>query len=204
MYQYMQRLLGNIVQRSLQRNQRPPHYSCYGKIIRFYDGKVNACKVWRSREPNLTVQINGVEIPNVLVDLGAAINVITTETMHALGLRNLKHTPTVLELADRSTVKPVGKLEDVTISVDSWHYPIDFLVLHTQSSVGGHPLILGRPWLATADAYIGCRSGHMVISNGHNTKNLVLYPPAEPNPSIKPAGARKFYLGKSLKRKMRN
>jgi hypothetical protein len=21
---------------------------------------------------------------------------------------------------------------------------------------GGHPLILGRPWLATVDAYIGC------------------------------------------------
>jgi hypothetical protein len=142
--------------------------------------------------PILTVQINGVQILNVLVDLGAAINVITTETMHALGLRNLKHTPTVLELADRSTVKPVGKLEDVTISVDSWHYPIDFLVLQTQSSVGGHPLILGRPWLATADAYIGCRSGHMVISNGHNIKNLVLYPPAEPNPSIKPAGSKKI------------
>ena len=58
--------------------------------------------------PVLTVQINGVEIPNVLVDLGAAINVITTETMHTLGLQNLKHTPTVLQLADRSTVKLVG------------------------------------------------------------------------------------------------
>lgn len=127
----------------------------------------------------------------MLVDLGDAINIITTETMHVLGLRNLKHTPTVLELADRCTVKPVGKLEDVTISVDSWHYPIDFLVLQTQSSVGGHPLILGRPWLATADAYIGCRSGHMVISNGHNIKNLVLYPLAEPNPSIKPARSKK-------------
>ena len=65
----------------------------------------------------------------MLVDLGVAINVITTETMDGLGLCNLKHTPTVLELADQSTVKPVGKLEDVTISVDSWHYPIDFLVL---------------------------------------------------------------------------
>ena len=54
----------------------------------------------------MTVQINGVQIPNVLVDLGATINVITTETMHTLGLCNLKHTPTVLELADRSTIKP--------------------------------------------------------------------------------------------------
>lgn len=127
----------------------------------------------------------------MLVDLGAAINVNTTETMHVLGLRNLKHTPIVLELVDRSIVKPVGKLEDVTILVDSWHYPIDFLVLHTQSSMGYHPLILGRPWLATADAYIGCRLGNMVISNGHNTENLVLYPPAKPNSSIKPTDSKK-------------
>ena len=32
----------------------------------------------------------------------------------------------------------------------------------------------------------------MVISNGHITKNLVLYPPAEPNPPIKPARGKKF------------
>jgi hypothetical protein len=62
--------------------------------------------------------------------------------------------------------------------------------------VGNHPLILGRPWLATADAYIGCRSGHMVISNGHNIKNLVLYPPVEPNPSIKPTGNNKILSSK--------
>lgn len=69
----------------------------------------------------------------------------------------------MLELVDRSTVKPVGKFEDITISVDSWHYRVDFLVLQTQSPVGGNPLILGRPWPATADAYIGRRSGHMIV-----------------------------------------
>ena len=128
-----------------------------------------------------------------MVDLGAAINVITAKTMCALGLRNLKHTPTMLELADQSIVKPVGKLEDIKISVDSWHYPLDFLVLQTQPPVGGHPLILGRPWLATTDTYIGCQYRYMIISNGQNTKNLVLYPPTEPNPS-----AKSIYCNKSV------
>jgi len=135
--------------------------------------------------PILIVQINGVKIPNVLVDLGAAINVITSKTMPTLGLRNLKPTPTVLELVDRSTVRSIGKLEDITISVDSWYYLVDILVLHTKSPAGGHSLILGRPWLATANSYIGCRSGNMVIYNGEDTKNLILYPPAEPSSSRK-------------------
>lgn len=162
-----------------------------GKLLDFMMGKSIPVKYGDLGNLILTVQINGVEIPNVLVDLGSAINVITTETMHVLGLHNLKHTPTVVELADRSTVKLVGKLEDVTISMDSWHYPIEFLVLHTQSSMGGHPLILGKPWLAIADACIGCRSWNMIISDGHNTKNLVLYPHTKPNSLIKLAGGKK-------------
>jgi len=177
-----------------------------GKLSDFMMGRSMPVKYGDPRNTILTLHINGVEIPNVLVDLGTAINVIIAETMHALGLCNLKHTPMVLELADRSTVKPVGKLEDITILVDSWHYPVDFLILQTQSLAGGHPLILGRPWLASADAYIRCRSRYMIISNGKNTKNLVLYPPAEPNPSTKPVGHKKFVHKKeseSKKEKLR-
>ena len=42
-------------------------------------------------------------------------------------------------------------------------------------------MILGRPWLATADACISCRSGSMTISDGTEIKNLTLYPPAQPS-----------------------
>ena len=45
-------------------------------------------------------------------------------------------------------------------------------------------MILGRPWLATADAYIGCRQGSMTIDRGENIKNLALYPPAQPSVTI--------------------
>ena len=45
----------------------------------------------------------------------------------------------------------------------------------------GHPLILGRPWLATTDAFIGCRSGSMTISDVYDTKKLTLYPHDTPS-----------------------
>ena len=48
-----------------------------------------------------------------------------------------------------------------------------------KSNLGGHPLILGRPWLATADAFISCRSGDMYISDGNSTKKFNLYPPTK-------------------------
>ena len=94
-----------------------------GRLSKIMLGNTMPVKYGDPRNPILIVQINGVEIPNVLVDMGVAINIITTETLNTLELGNIKPTPTILELAYRSTIKPVGKLEDVIISVDSWHYP---------------------------------------------------------------------------------
>ena len=36
-------------------------------------------------------------------------------------------------------------------------------------------MILGRPWLATTDAYISCRKGEKTISNGLSTKKFILH-----------------------------
>ena len=40
-------------------------------------------------------------------------------------------------------------------------------------------MILGRPWLETADSFIGCRSGSMLISHGTERKKITLYPSAQ-------------------------
>eukprot|EP00253_Pinus_taeda_P027327 PITA_27327 len=86
---------------------------------------------------------------------------------------------TIHVIADHSKVIPKGVLEDIIVSLDSWEYPVDFLVLQPKSNLGGNPIILGRPWLATADAFIGCRSGNMIISRGTKQKQLTLYPSAQ-------------------------
>ena len=139
-------------------------------------GKTLLAKYDDPRNPTVTVQIEHTYIPNVLVDLGATINVMTIEIVRKLGLTNLRPTPTILELANRSTIKPKGILDDLVISVDSWEHPTDFLVLQPKSQLGGQALILRRSWLATADACIKYRSGSMTISYGAKIKNLTLYP----------------------------
>jgi hypothetical protein len=115
------------------------------------------------------------------VDLGETINILTIETCNILGFTSFEPTSIMLQLADRSVVKPVDTLQDIEILVDSWEYPADFLIINPRSGLDGHPLILGRPWLTTADAYIGCRIGNMTIARGSATKNLILYPLAKPS-----------------------
>ena len=47
-------------------------------------------------------------------------------------------------------------LEDVIVTLHSWDYPVDFVVLSPKTSTRGYPIIIGHPWLATVDAYIAC------------------------------------------------
>ena len=127
----------------------------------------------------VTITINNFSISKTLIDLGADINVMTLETMKYLDLKNLRPTTTILELADRSKIAPEEILEEIIVSLYSWEYPVDFLVLQPKYNLGGHPLILGQPWLAIVDAFIGCRARNMIISHGTERKHIIVYPSAQ-------------------------
>jgi hypothetical protein len=71
-----------------------------------------------------------------------------------------------------------GIVEDVLIKVDKFYFPVDFIVLDTEpvQVIGSEiPMILGRPFLATANALINCRSGVMKIFFGNMTMELNIF-----------------------------
>ena len=70
--------------------------------------------------PIVIVCIRKIQISNVLVELGVSVTVMTIETLKQLGLANLRPTPTILDMAYRSTIKPKGVVDDVVVSFDSW------------------------------------------------------------------------------------
>ncbi|KAK8557840.1 hypothetical protein V6N12_010064 [Hibiscus sabdariffa] len=50
---------------------------------------------------------------------------------------------------DRSYMQPEGKIEDILVLVDKFIFPVDFLILDCETDEHA-PIILGRPFLATA------------------------------------------------------
>jgi hypothetical protein len=71
-----------------------------------------------------------------------------------------------------------GVVEDVLIKVDKFYFPMNFIVLDTEpvQVVGTEiPVILGQPFLATANALINCRLGVMKISFGNMTVGLNIF-----------------------------
>ncbi|KAL5573830.1 hypothetical protein UlMin_023427 [Ulmus minor] len=122
--------------------------------------------------PTITCRICKNGSSKALLDLGASLNLIPYSIYLQLGLGKLKPTHVELQLADRSIRKPKGIIKDVLVQIDKFYYPVDFLVIDTQSRVdldSKVPIILGRPFLATANANINCRNSLMNLTFGNMT-----------------------------------
>ncbi|KAH9681669.1 hypothetical protein KPL71_027055 [Citrus sinensis] len=131
-----------------------------------------------SGSPTISCVIGNQLFDKALLDLGASVNLLPYSVYMRLGLGELKSTPIILQLADRSMKIPRGIIEDVLIQIDKFYYPVDFIVIDTQhvhDPKKHTPVILGRHFLATADALINCRNGNMQLSVGNMTIELNIF-----------------------------
>ncbi|GKD64439.1 putative reverse transcriptase domain-containing protein, partial [Tanacetum coccineum] len=89
----------------------------------------------------------------ILADLGASISLMPYSMFLRLNLGDLKPTRMCIELANKTTQFPKGIAENVVVKIDKFIFPVDFVILDMEED---HriPIILGRPFLATAHAMI--------------------------------------------------
>ncbi|XP_071924932.1 uncharacterized protein [Coffea arabica] len=109
--------------------------------------------------------IGNIDFSKVLCDLGASVSLIPLTVARQLGLKELKSTNITLQLADRSIRYPLGVLENVLIKVQKFIIPVNFVVLDMEEDVS-MPIILGRPFLATAGTIIDVKNGKLKFQVG--------------------------------------
>ncbi|XP_042980275.1 uncharacterized protein LOC122310471 [Carya illinoinensis] len=84
--------------------------------------------------PTISCVIGNSKIGQALLDLGSGVNLLPYSMYEQLGLRELKATSIILQLADRSIKIPKGIVEDVLVQVDKFYYPVDFVILDMKQS----------------------------------------------------------------------
>ena len=144
---------------SLIRNKFPPKYKDPGS-------------------PTISIVVGISKLGHALVDLGATVNLLPYSVYAELGLGELESTNITLQLTDRSVKIPRGIVKDVLVQLDKFYFPVDFVVFDTQPVVnqGNRFLvILGRPFLATANAIMHCWGGLIKLSFGNVTINLNIF-----------------------------
>ena len=82
---------------------------------------------------------------------------------------------------------PRGVLEDVLVQIDTFVFPVDFVVSDTEpmhNTSSQIPVIFRRPFLAMIDATIKVRSGIMMLVFGNMTLNIKIFS----NPRVDDSG----------------
>ncbi|XP_057746223.1 uncharacterized protein LOC130965481 [Arachis stenosperma] len=97
-----------------------------------------------------------------LCDLGASINLLPLSLVKRLQINEIMPTDVVIRLADKTQKQAIGVVENVLLKVGKYFLPTDFVILDMEES-HTHPIILGRPFLATARALIDVEKGELIL-----------------------------------------
>ncbi|KAM2258193.1 hypothetical protein ACFX1S_003297 [Malus domestica] len=118
--------------------------------------------------------IGNTRFEHAMLDLGASINVMPYSVYASMNLGKLKNDGVIIQLADRSNAYPKGVLEDVLVQVDHLIFPADFYVLDMEDSTHSppSPLLLGRPFMKTAQTKIDVAKGAVTMAFGGDMINF--------------------------------
>ncbi|OMO89550.1 hypothetical protein CCACVL1_07775 [Corchorus capsularis] len=111
---------------------------------------------------SIPCSIGGKRIEKATCDLGASINIMPYSVYEKLGLEHIIKTKVIIQLADRTDVRPEGLVEDVLVQVGKFVFPANFYILKMSGDDQGLPLVpilFGRTFLLTARARISVHDG---------------------------------------------
>ncbi|XP_021737695.1 uncharacterized protein LOC110704208 [Chenopodium quinoa] len=98
---------------------------------------------------SIPFSINEVQLGKALCDLGASVSLMPFLVYQKLNVGSLSPINITLQLADRSTKFPIGKVEDIPLRVGKFTFPVDFYVLEMDEDER-IPIILVRPFIDTS------------------------------------------------------
>ena len=131
----------------------------------------------KKRDPGalmITSEIGGMSFTKSLLDTGASTNILPKVIFDRHHVGELQPFLVELCLADGSVRKPHGLVEDVIVRIEDCYFPVDFLVVDMKMTkeLSQAPIILGRPFLATAKAVTDWGKGEVILKVEEHTMKV--------------------------------
>ncbi|CAL8993274.1 unnamed protein product [Prunus brigantina] len=133
---------------------------------------------------DIPINIGDKKAGRAMLDLGASINVMPYSVYRELGLEGMKKTSIRLELADHSIKYPKGIVEDILVQVNTLILPADFVVMDMEDNPHEgrvDPILLGRPFMATANTIINVKDGTLSMTVLGETIAFKVFDALKPN-----------------------
>jgi hypothetical protein len=124
--------------------------------------------------PTISCSIGSEHFENALCDIGVMPKVVFDK----LNYTSLSPTTMCLQPADQSVCYPAGIAEDIPVRVWDFFVLVDFVVLDMNVDTR-MPLILGRPFLSTANANIDVGVGEIRLNINGEEERFTFKPKVE-------------------------
>jgi len=133
----------------------------FPRVVAGIGGKVDKVRDSDPGAPIISIKVGKLKIKSALLDYGASMSILPGMLYDQYEFGPLEEIEATVVLADLTQKCPRGMVKDVMIKLGDFHYLVDFLVLdYAPVMTNEQPqVILGRPFLATANAQINCRDG---------------------------------------------
>jgi hypothetical protein len=128
--------------------------------------------------PTIACSIGTQTFKRALCDLGASVSVMPKVVFEKLKHVQLVPTAMCLQLADQSVRYPAGIAENIPVKVRDFLIPVDFVILDMEDDTKTS-LILGRPFLSTANASIDVGAGEIQFNINGETETFTFSPKVE-------------------------
>ncbi|XP_076943244.1 uncharacterized protein LOC143613421 [Bidens hawaiensis] len=131
-------------------------------------------KLQDSGMPIIPIQVGDFKMTRALLDLGDGVSILPGSFYDQYDFGPHRKADTAVVLSYFTLNLPRGIVTDVIVMIEDFYYPVDFLVLDyvTVDPKRQPNVILGRRFLATANALINYRTG--VVDMAFGNKNLWL------------------------------
>nr|GEY95186.1 hypothetical protein [Tanacetum cinerariifolium] len=102
---------------------------------------------------------------DTLADLGSCVDIIPLYLFKKLKIKLLEETDHVFGLADGTKSYPVGIVRNIEVHIGKLKFLNDFYVINMEKDPTT-PLLVGRGFIATANAVIDCRKAKIAVEEG--------------------------------------
>ena len=120
--------------------------------------KENPKKLGDPSSFTIPISIGNLSVGRVFIDLGSNINLMPLSLLNKIGKIEMKPTHMMIQLANHSINFPLGIVENIPVRVGRFTIPVDFVIMDIKEDVNV-PLILGIPFMNTANIIIGVAEG---------------------------------------------
>ncbi|XP_024530727.1 uncharacterized protein LOC112346308 [Selaginella moellendorffii] len=112
--------------------------------------------------PTIELRLNKHLGRGAIIDGGSSINIIEDSLVQQLNISPVHPTPFNVQMADHRSVQPKGIIRKVNTTIQGVKIPVNY-VLKLLEQTDGYSILLGQPWLRTAQVYQDWPNDNLIL-----------------------------------------